>query len=128
MLLITCPVCGQEADETEFHPGGEAHLVRPATANPADVSPDAMHDYLYVRKNPRGVAAELWLCERGCGKWFNAKRDTVSQTFTAFYPIDVPAPVKPPAKPKASAKPAKAKSGGAKKTGGANKTGGAKKS
>ncbi|MHA1524488.1 MAG: sarcosine oxidase subunit delta [Alphaproteobacteria bacterium] len=114
MLLLTCPVCGQTADETEFHPGGEAHLARPATADPENVSPGAMRDYLYIRKNPRGTAAELWQCTRGCGKWFNAKRDTVTQTFSTFYPIDVSPPAKamskpvatPPTKAKASAKPA----------------------
>ena len=26
MLLITCPVCGAEGDETDFHAGGEAHI------------------------------------------------------------------------------------------------------
>ena len=92
MLLITCPVCGLEADETEFHCGGEAHLVRPATSDPEAIGDDAQRDYLYMRRNPRGIAHELWLCQRGCGKWFNAARDTVSQEFHAFYRIGEPKP------------------------------------
>ena len=108
MLLITCPVCGQQADETEFQPGGEAHLVRPATKNPEKLSPQALHDYLYIRKNPRGTIRELWLCARGCGKWFNARRDTVTQEFAEFYPIQAPAPTSAkPAAPAQKTKPVK---------------------
>lgn len=92
MLLLTCPVCGLEADETEFHAGGEAHIKRPASADPASVSDKAQRDYLFVRKNPRGIAHELWLCQRGCGKWFHAARDTYTQEFRAFYKISDPVP------------------------------------
>ena len=28
MLVMTCPYCGVEAEETELSPGGEAHLKR----------------------------------------------------------------------------------------------------
>ena len=28
MLILTCPYCGVNAEETELHPGGEAHLAR----------------------------------------------------------------------------------------------------
>ena len=28
MLLLTCPCCGVSGEETEFAPGGEAHLKR----------------------------------------------------------------------------------------------------
>ena len=92
MLSITCPVCGVEGDETDFHYGGEAHIVRPATMDPEKVSDDAQRDYLYIRKNPRGLHHERWLCERGCGKWFHAARDTVTLEFKAYYGILDPAP------------------------------------
>lgn len=92
MLLITCPVCGQQADETEFQPGGEAHLTRPASTAPEAVSDAAQRDYLYVRDNPRGIAHELWLCARGCGKWFHAARDTRTLEFKAFYKLSDPKP------------------------------------
>ena len=93
MLLITCPVCGLEADETEFHAGGEAHIKRPASTDPANVSDEAQRDYLFIRENPRGIAFEMWLCQRGCGKWFHAARDTYTQEFKAFYLFDAPKPV-----------------------------------
>jgi len=51
------------------------------------VSDDAQRDYLYVRKNPRGLHAERWLCERGCGKWFHALRDTVTMVISKTYLI-----------------------------------------
>jgi len=87
MLLIKCPVCGVEADDADFHYGGEAHLFRPATTDPDNVTDDAQYRYLYERKNPRGPHRELWQCARGCGKWFHAVRDTVSQEFLAYYRI-----------------------------------------
>ena len=92
MLLITCPVCGAVGDESEFHCGGEAHVQRPASSNPADVSDEAQYEYLYVRNNPRGPHREMWQCARGCGKWFNAMRDTLSLQFLAFYKIGDPIP------------------------------------
>jgi sarcosine oxidase subunit delta len=104
MLLITCPVCGVEGDETEFHAGGEAHIVRPATVDPENVSDEAQRDYLYMKKNPRGLHFERWMCARGCGKWFHAARDTVTMEFKAFYGAREPAPdLAPATKPKTGA-------------------------
>jgi sarcosine oxidase, subunit delta len=87
MLLIKCPVCGVEGDETDFHYGGEAHVKRPATDRPGRVSDGEQRDYLFMRKNPRGLHFERWRCDRGCGKWFNAARDTVTMEFRATYGI-----------------------------------------
>ena len=109
MLQVTCPICGLEADETEFQAGGEAHLTRPASNAPDDVSDEVQRDYLYVRDNPRGIAHELWLCARGCGKWFHGARDTYSMEFKAFYRLSDPRPdLEKPARGKrrAAAKPA----------------------
>ena len=92
MLLITCPVCGQQGDETEFHYGGEAHVVRPASVRPESVTDAEQHAYLFLRKNPRGLHFERWQCARGCGKWFHAARDTVTMAFHAFYGITEPPP------------------------------------
>ncbi|MDH3661504.1 MAG: sarcosine oxidase subunit delta [Alphaproteobacteria bacterium] len=82
MLLVTCPWCG-EREETEFHCGGEAHIVRPPT--PSALSDDEWADYLFMRKNPKGVHLERWRHDAGCGRWFNAARDTVSDRFLAIY-------------------------------------------
>lgn len=103
MLLIKCPVCGIEGDETEFHYGGEGHIRRPASSEPENVSDEEQRDYLFIRKNPRGLHFERWLCERGCGKWFHAARDTLTLEFKAFYGITDPAP-----KPDNTGQPARA--------------------
>ncbi len=92
MLLIKCPVCGVEANDADFHYGGEAHIKRPASTDPENVSDQAQYTYLYERKNPRGIHQELWQCARGCGKWFHATRNTVSQEFLAYYLISDPIP------------------------------------
>ncbi len=74
MLLLTCPYCGVEAEETEFHGGGEAHLKRQT-----DGSSDAdFTAYLFERKNPKGIVFERWRHVYGCGKWFHAARCTVT--------------------------------------------------
>lgn len=92
MLLIKCPVCGVEGDETEFSYGGEGHIARPASDDPNTVSDDEQRDYLFVRKNPAGVHFERWLCARGCGKWFHAARDTLTLEFKSYYAITDPLP------------------------------------
>ncbi|MCB1491887.1 MAG: sarcosine oxidase subunit delta [Rhodobiaceae bacterium] len=93
MLVVKCPVCGIEGEEADFHCGGEAHVKRPQSKDPENVSDEALRDYLYLRQNPRGLHREMWHCTRGCGKWFNAVRDTVTLDFKAFYRMDQ----KPPA-------------------------------
>jgi sarcosine oxidase subunit delta len=82
VLLIECPWCG-ERDQAEFSYGGEAGIVRPA-------DPDALNDvewadYLFMRKNPRGLHKELWNHAHGCRRWFVAERDTVSYKIAATY-------------------------------------------
>ena len=42
-------------------------------------------DYLFMRKNPKGLHREQWLHAAGCRRWFNAERDTVSYRFSKFY-------------------------------------------
>ena len=87
MLIVHCPVCGIEGDETDFHCGGQAHIARPATSDPANITDSEQRDYLFMRFNPKGLHFERWRCDRGCGKWFHAARDTVSMEFKAYYGI-----------------------------------------
>jgi sarcosine oxidase subunit delta len=87
MLILRCPVCGAEGDETDFHAGGEAHIRRPASHDPEHVSDEEQRDYLFMRRNPKGLHFERWRCDRGCGKWFHAARDTVTLEFKAFYSV-----------------------------------------
>lgn len=74
MLILQCPYCGVNADETELHAGGEAHLKR----HGPDSSADEFESYLFVRQNPKGVHFERWRHSHGCGKWFHAARCTMT--------------------------------------------------
>lgn len=82
MLLVTCPYCGPRP-ELEFRCGGEAHIARPA--EPSVLTDQAWAEYLFYRRNPKGVHAERWLHAAGCGRWFNMLRDTASDQFIASY-------------------------------------------
>ncbi len=88
MLILHCPCCGVDADETELAPGGEAHLKR---AGP-DSSDEEFHDYLFARENPRGVHFERWRHAAGCGKWFHAARDTATLEVFGTYPAQTTEP------------------------------------
>ncbi len=80
MLLIDCPFCGAHA-EIEFRYAGEADLARPSAA----AGDGAWIEFLYFRRNPMGLHAERWRHTHGCGRFFNALRDTVSDRFVATY-------------------------------------------
>jgi sarcosine oxidase subunit delta len=82
MLLIACPYCGKRP-EIEFTYGGQAHLARPA--KPSELDDQAWTDFLYMRANTKGLYAERWRHARGCGRFFNAVRDTTTDHFLAFY-------------------------------------------
>ena len=74
MLILECPYCGVEADETELHGGGEAHLKRFGPGS----DDEAFEGYLFMRENPKGVHLERWRHSFGCGKWFHAARCTMT--------------------------------------------------
>lgn len=88
MLLLTCPNCGVTAEETEFAPGGEAHLKRMGPGS----DDDAFADYLFARKNPRGVHFERWRHAYGCGKWFHLARCTTTLEVFGGYSAQLSAP------------------------------------
>ena len=92
MLLIVCPYCGKRP-EIEFAYGGEAHLTRPS--RPAELDDAAWAEFLYMRVNTKGVYAERWRHARGCGRFFNALRDTTTDHFLAFYKSGEPRPALP---------------------------------
>ncbi len=83
MLLIRCPYCEEERPELEFRHAGEAHVVRPA--NIADISDEEFEAFFFHRANPKGITHERWRHIHGCGRFFNAVRDTVSDRFLATY-------------------------------------------
>ena len=88
MLQIPCPWCGIR-DEGEFSYGGEAHISRPL--NSEQLSDEEWADYLFMRKNTRGIFLEQWQHAQGCRRWFNVQRDTVSYKISASYKVgDLP--------------------------------------
>ncbi len=83
MLLIHCPYCEADHPELEFANAGEAHIVRPREmSNMSDEDFEAM---FFIRDNPKGVSLERWRHVHGCGRFFNALRHTVSDTFLKVY-------------------------------------------
>lgn len=90
MLLIHCPHCGDRA-EIEFRNGGEAHLVR--SNDPANTDDKTWADYLFVRDNPKGLHAERWVHVHGCGKYFNAVRNTATDKIEVTYKTGEPNPL-----------------------------------
>ena len=83
MLLIRCPYCEAELPEPEFAYAGEAHIARPA--DPSALDDEAWRDFLFLRSNVRGHHAERWRHVHGCGRFFNAVRETVSDRFLVTY-------------------------------------------
>lgn len=90
MLILECPYCGVEADETELHAGGEAHIKRETVGS----SDEDFEDYLFSRKNPKGVHFERWRHAYGCGKWFHAARCTNTLEVFGTYPAQTTEPPK----------------------------------
>jgi sarcosine oxidase subunit delta len=84
MLLIACPYCG-ERPELEFAHGGQAHIARPA--KPSDTAVAQWTQFLYLRDNIKGLYAERWRHSHGCGKFFNAIRDTTTDHFVTTYKV-----------------------------------------
>lgn len=78
-------------DETDLHAGGQAHITRHgAGASDAD-----FEDYLFMRKNPKGVHFERWRHVYGCGKWFHAARCTTTLQVFGTYSAQTLTPPKP---------------------------------
>jgi len=90
MLLIRCPYCEQDRPEIEFRHAGEAHIARPDRI--AEIDDEAFEGYVFIRSNPKGVVLERWRHAHGCGRFFNAARDTVSDKFLATYKAGAPKP------------------------------------
>lgn len=82
MLLIACPWCG-ERDESEFSYAGEAHIARPLETE--KLSDEEWADYLFMRKNTKGLHREQWLHAAGCRRFFNVERDTVTYKISGSY-------------------------------------------
>lgn len=90
MLLIRCPYCEETLPEAEFTYAGEAHIVRPEL--PSDQTDEQWEEYLFIRTNVKGAHYERWRHMHGCGRFFNAVRDTVSDRFLTTYKAGAPRP------------------------------------
>ena len=83
MLHIHCPYCQETREEEEFSYSGEAHIVRPL--DPESLSDEEWGDYLFFRKNTRGLHHEQWYHAAGCRRYFNATRHTVTYEILETY-------------------------------------------
>ena len=100
MLLIHCPYCNEHLPEPEFTYAGEAHIARPL--DPSSQTDEQWANYLFFRSNPRGLHAERWRHINGCGRFFNALRDTVTDKFLTTYKAGEPRPAAEDLKGKSS--------------------------
>ena len=89
MFLIDCPNCGAR-DVSEFAYGGEAHISRPEWRE--ELTDAEWADFLFMRKNTKGVFAERWNHAAGCRRWFNMLRNTATDEILAVYPMGARAP------------------------------------
>ena len=89
MLIIACPYCG-ERPELEFSYGHEAHIARPE--DPSKLNNEQWAAYLYFRTNTKGLHAERWRHINGCGRFFNALRDTTTDEIFSTYKMGEPRP------------------------------------
>ncbi len=75
MLLISCPWCGLR-DEIEFRAGGEAGRIRPH--DPALLNDAQWADFLFMRRNEKGLQRERWNHSSGCRRWFVVERNNIT--------------------------------------------------
>lgn len=83
MLHIYCPYCEEYREEQEFHIVGQAHLSRPIDADAC--SDEQWGNYLFFRKNPKGLHHEMWVHSAGCRKFFNVTRNTETYEIKEAY-------------------------------------------
>jgi heterotetrameric sarcosine oxidase delta subunit len=73
-FLLTCPNCGQRPVD-EFAYGGEV-TTRPTSSE----DERALFSYLYFRRNTAADQREWWYHSSGCREWFQAERNTTTNT------------------------------------------------
>ena len=90
MLLIHCPYCDETLPEAEFVYAGQSHVTR--AERPSDESDEDWETFLFIRQNIKGPHYERWRHVHGCGRFFNAVRNTVTDKFLTTYPAGDPKP------------------------------------
>jgi heterotetrameric sarcosine oxidase delta subunit len=91
MFVINCPYCGPR-DEHEFGYGHEAHIARPTLEQQGTMTDAEWANYLFLRTNPKGVHFERWVHTKGCRRWFNVARHTVTHEILKVYKMGEPRP------------------------------------
>jgi len=84
MFVIDCPYCGPR-DQSEFSYAHEAHIARPTNA--PEMSDAEWAQFVFLRKNTKGLYAERWWHAAGCRKFFNMLRNTATDQIHAVYRI-----------------------------------------
>jgi sarcosine oxidase subunit delta len=107
-FLLSCPLCGPR-DVYEFRFGGEVQS-RPVPGS----DQRTWGEYLYMRTNVSGVERAWWFHRAGCRRWFQAERDTRTNTVirSAWAPLGGPTVAAPNAPSGADAPGGEAGSGG----------------
>ncbi|GGE61824.1 sarcosine oxidase subunit delta [Actibacterium pelagium] len=90
MLLIHCPYCDETLPEAEFTYAGQAHVIR--HPEPSSQTDQEWEEFLFIRENVKGDHFERWRHFHGCGRYFNAVRNTVSDKFLTTYKAGAPRP------------------------------------
>lgn len=83
MLSIYCPYCEECREESEFHYAGQAHIARPD--EPDNTTDETWGEYLFFRKNPKGLHREMWVHSAGCCQYFNVVRNTLTYEIIECY-------------------------------------------
>ena len=83
MLSIYCPYCEECREESEFHYAGQAHIARPD--EPDNTTDETWGEYLFFRKNPKGLHRETWVHSAGCRQYFNVVRNTLTYEIIECY-------------------------------------------
>ena len=83
MLSIYCPYCEESREEAEFHYAGQAHIARPD--EPDNTTEEIWGEYLFFRKNPKGLHREMWVHSAGCSQYFNVVRNTLTYEILECY-------------------------------------------
>ena len=79
--------------ETGAQPPARWHGAGEGPAQYFSSTPEAAWaEFLFHRTNPKGLHAERWRHAHGCGQFFNALRDTVTDRFAAIYKAGEPKP------------------------------------
>ena len=89
MLIIRCPTCGDARKSNSTT--AERRISAAGRSRRSSPTPNG-RTILYNRSNPKGLHAERWRHLHGCGRFFNAVRDTASDVILTTYRLDDPKP------------------------------------